>query len=386
MVDPIQQPSGVRRTLSAVTDPDAVRRAIQHYDDIGEHEFLDRYGFREAHRYWIEHGGRFYPSKAILGVAFGFQFPDSGPLKSSEFVGGQHTVRPRLESLGFTVVERSGNKAAGRPETAGRDWSASENEIIVRNYLDLLAVEQRGERTNKAANNRNLQGLLPGRSRGSIEYKLQNISAVLDSLERPWIAGYKPALNIQQSLIDAVTKVLSADQDEAPPPETPPVLVPTLESPPPSRNVGPGDPAERVRRAVKVDFAMRDARNRRLGRAGEEWVVAFEKKRLSTAGRPDLAERVIWTSQDRGDGLGYDVESYEADGTGIFIEVKTTNGGSRSPFLISAAELDAARTLGAAYRLYRVYGFSTGPRAFAIPGPLDASCRLEPAVYRARFG
>jgi hypothetical protein len=58
-----------------------------------------------------------------------------------------------------------------------------------------------------------------------------------------------------------------------------------------------------------IDFAERDARNRRLDRAG----------------RPDLAKRVDWVSENLGDGSGYDVESFdEADGTPLRIEVKTT--------------------------------------------------------------
>ncbi len=43
-------------------------------------------------------------SKAVAGVAYGKQFPDRGPLRSDDFSGGEETVRPVLEKLGFTVV------------------------------------------------------------------------------------------------------------------------------------------------------------------------------------------------------------------------------------------------------------------------------------------
>jgi hypothetical protein len=38
----------------------------------------------------------------------------------------------------------------------------------------------------------------------------------------------------------------------------------------------------------KFDPAARDARNRDLGRAGEEFVVGFERRRLEMAGKPKL--------------------------------------------------------------------------------------------------
>ncbi len=45
-------------------------------------------------------------------------------------------------------------------------------------------------------------------------------------------------------------------------------------------------------RFVKLDFAKRDAENRRLGRLGEEWVMEFEHRRLfDEAQRPELARR-----------------------------------------------------------------------------------------------
>src|ERR1700736_4510585 len=67
-----------------------------------------------------------------------------------------------------------------------------------------------------------------------------------------------------------------------------------------------------VRRLVgKFDPAERDARNRDLGKAGEKFVVEFERDRLRRAGRNDLAEDVGWVADLDGDGYGYDVRSFE---------------------------------------------------------------------------
>lgn len=54
--------------------------------------------------------------------------------------------------------------------------------------------------------------------------------------------------------------------------------------------------------ARKYDVAERDARNRALGRAGEEGVLAHERAILLAAGRTDLAERIRWVSHVDGDG------------------------------------------------------------------------------------
>jgi len=77
-------------------------------------------------------------------------------------------------------------------------------------------------------------------------------------------------------------------------------------------------------RLARVDFVARDAANRDLGRRGEEFVLELERRRLHDAGRRELGARVEWTAQVRGDGAGYDIQSFDVDGTGRLIEVKTT--------------------------------------------------------------
>ena len=64
-------------------------------------------------------------------------------------------------------------------------------------YLDMLRMEDRSERYSKADAVRALQAMLPVRSKGSIERKLQNVSAILDELGRDWIDGYKPLPHYQ---------------------------------------------------------------------------------------------------------------------------------------------------------------------------------------------
>ncbi len=92
------------RVLSDLTSRTAVLAAMAECDRLGREAFLEKYGFGPARRYFLEHNSRHYDSKAIVGAAYGHQFPDRGPLQSSEFSGGQNTVRRRLEDLGFSLV------------------------------------------------------------------------------------------------------------------------------------------------------------------------------------------------------------------------------------------------------------------------------------------
>ncbi|MHB1560361.1 MAG: hypothetical protein ACYC61_23160 [Isosphaeraceae bacterium] len=94
-VDPSEMPP--------VHHPESILKAIEEFDLLGRDQFLERYGFGPAKRYFLVHGGKTYDSKAIVGVAYGYENPPHGPLKSQEFNGGRDTVQDCLERLGFEV-------------------------------------------------------------------------------------------------------------------------------------------------------------------------------------------------------------------------------------------------------------------------------------------
>ena len=137
---------------------------------------------------------------------------------------------------------------------------------------------------------------------------------------------------------------------------------------------------------IKRDYLEREARNRSLGRAGEDFAIQFERWRLIELGAGLLADRVEHVSETRGDGLGYDVLSFESDGTERYIEVKTTAFGERTPFFVSANEMRFARMEPGRFRLYRLFDFRAAPRLFELPGPIEQHCMLDPTTYRASFG
>src|SRR4051812_28259133 len=92
------------------------------------------------------------------------------------------------------------------------DWTDGQNDAIVADYFKMLADDIARRSYSKADHNRMLQAVI-SRPRGSIEYKHQNISAVLKGLGEDWILGYKPAFNFQASLVDAVVRWLDRHPD-----------------------------------------------------------------------------------------------------------------------------------------------------------------------------
>ncbi|WP_376779515.1 DUF3883 domain-containing protein [Stutzerimonas nitrititolerans] len=92
-----------------------------------------------------------------------------------------------------------------------------------------------------------------------------------------------------------------------------------------------------------------------------------------------------WVSDSPGDGAGFDILSFEDDARERFIEVKTTNGGLGSSFLVSHNELMFSQGAQEQFHLYRVFQFRDGPRLFTLSGDLAQHVHLKPTDYRASF-
>ena len=273
-------------------------------------------------------------------------------------------------------------------------WSDAENDLIVADYFAMLTADLSGRVYKKADHNRKLQSLI-GRSRGSIEYKYQNISAVLMGAGESWIPGYKPAFNFQMSLVNAVVRWLDHNAEKMTlTTSVGELLVDVAEmteiaiGPPPTVSERrPQHEVDQMRAiAWKFDFAGRAERNRTLGRAGERRVLAHERATLIGAGRSDLAKRVRWAAKEDGDGAGYDVASFSPEGQTRLIEVKTTNGWARTPFHITRNEVAVAEERPADWRLLRLWNFARMPRAFELRPPLDTHVTLIATSFEARFG
>ena len=308
-------------------------------------------------------------------------------------------LRPALARRWFDIcqrhairVHRHRRKGALTPGCqllmAGSDWSRDEVEATVADYFEMLRKELAGLGVNKAEHNARLRRFLADRPKGSVEFKHANISAVLTLYGYPYIEGYKPRFNFQALLEQVVLEFLDVHREFfdglLDGPLLNPAATPAPGSLPPERLVEP--PPERMpvsrpswapdRQLIRLDFVARDAANRELGRRGEEFVFELERRRLHDGGRPELAARIEWTAQTRGDGAGYDIQSYG-------LEVKTTGLGKYFPFNVTANEVRCSEARPHQFHLYRVFSFGPGARLYMLPGSLSASCHLDPLQFRA---
>ena len=154
--------------LSKLRSPAAVLVAMKEFDTVGRTFFLEKYAFGKSREYMLRDlaTGNLYDSQAIVGAAYGYEFPDEGPLRAEDFSGGESTVERILANLGFAVVR------------IGQDWTRDEVNSTVQDYFEMLKLESEGNSYSKAEHNERLRAKLTSRSKSSVELKHQNISAV----------------------------------------------------------------------------------------------------------------------------------------------------------------------------------------------------------------
>lgn len=270
----------------------------------------------------------------------------------------------------------------------GMPWRDEELDAIVADYFDMLEAELSGRPYVKTRHSEALMART-GRTHRSVEFKHQNISAVLGELGLPWIPGYRPKRNYQKAIFPAIDRYLSGHSailDRVPAEHfaKDPASIVFVEAPTPK----PAAEAvpEQLRRLVrKFDPVERDYRNRSLGRAGECFVIDLERRRLTQLDRGDLARKVRWVAAEDGDGAGYDVLSFEPPARERLIEVKTTNGPERTPFYLTRNERGLAAERPRDWLIYRVHLFATSPRVFTIAPPLENAVYLRAETWRASF-
>lgn len=133
------------------------------------------------------------------------------------------------------------------------------------------------------------------------------------------------------------------------------------------------------------DYALKESKNRKLGLVGEELVLKYEKETLISLGKEDLAERIIHTSKVEGDGAGYDIKSFNEDGSVKYIEVKATRGNINTDFYMSPRELRFAELNKDSFCLYRVFDLqkrTNNGKFFVFNGDINNSFNKIPTGFR----
>src|ERR1700722_12449547 len=110
-------------------------------------------------------------------------------LQPEEFSGGEGPGQANfvLRKLGFAVGKK-GEKVSVDAQ-GGKDWSDEEVRLIVADYYDMLQKEMLGKKYSKAELRRVILPQLQGRSEGSVEFKHQNVSAVLVNMGLAYVGG-----------------------------------------------------------------------------------------------------------------------------------------------------------------------------------------------------
>jgi hypothetical protein len=158
-----------------------------------------------------------------------------------------------------------------------------------------------------------------------------------------------------------------------------------ITEPPESRYRAQRGSTSREFRGRQVDFAETSRKNKALGINGEVLVLEFEKQYLIDNERPDLAELVVHTSVVEGDGAGFDILSFTLDGQPKFIEVKTTIGGKRTPFMMTLNEVAFSELHADQYHLYRLYNYNkrtNSAELYILEGNISKQRELEATQFK----
>ena len=274
------------------------------------------------------------------------------------------------------------------------EWSNSEIDLIITDYFSMLRSELAEKSYNKTEHRRNLLPLINNRSEGSIEFKHQNISAVLAILGQPYIKGYLPRYNYQKLLEDKVIDYLTANinieelfksfADKEVKTDKIIQFEKLLVEPPKTDVVLELTPAYQ-RNPIKTNYLEKEQSNRKLGFLGEELVISFEKWSLIQKGKEKYADQIRWISKEEGDGAGFDILSKNLNGRDKYIEVKTTKLGKETPFYFSRNELLFSSAHSKFYHIYRLFNFERNTRMFVNKGAIDRICTYIPVLYKGYF-
>lgn len=274
-------------------------------------------------------------------------------------------------------------------------WSKIEVSLIIADYFDMLIKELNGIAYKKADHRRQILPLLKNRSEGSIEFKHQNISAILINLGKPYINGYLPRYNYQKLLEDEVMEYLKVNsqpdfyfqkfvEKDIVRPQNMPDFESILVAPPENGSVS--EPKVSYQhKPIKINYLEKEQSNRALGLFGEEMIMEFERWNLIKFGKDNLADKIEWISKEQGDGAGFDILSKNLNGTDKYIEVKTTRLGKETPFFFSSNELQFSINKASHYHLYRLFNAEKDVKFFQKNGSLDSVCKSVPIMYKGYF-
>ena len=137
---------------------------------------------------------------------------------------------------------------------------------------------------------------------------------------------------------------------------------------------------------IHVDYMEEAKSQKELGDAGEEFVYQLERAKVKKY-KLSKDKKVRMVSKLDGDGLGYDILSYDKQGNPMYIEVKTTIGPENGSIFITVNELEMSEKHSDEYYLYRVYNFDIAKMEGKLSvrqGSLKPLC-ISAQTYKVNF-
>ena len=151
---------------------------------------------------------------------------------------------------------------------------------------------------------------------------------------------------------------------------------------PVKKNVG--TTLEEFRTKKSPDYALKEKNNKKLGDLGEELVLKYEKEKLMSLNRKDLAEKVLHVSKIEGDGAGYDIKSYDINGSIMYIEVKATRGNINTDFFMSPIEIKFFKKNKNNFFFYLVFDINkeNDGKFYIVQGDITETFNTEPTNFK----
>jgi hypothetical protein len=138
----------------------------------------------------------------------------------------------------------------------------------------------------------------------------------------------------------------------------------------------------------KTDYNERDKNKRIIGARGEKIVLEKEKERLVKEGKQELVNKVEHISE-KDDSAGYDILSFEIDGSERPIEVKATSQKSfDNGFYLTDNELKKSAEIPNYHIYFITSALSNKPVIYVKPQPEFLNNKnfvLSPLLYKVKF-
>lgn len=123
--------------------------------------------------------------------------------------------------------------------------------------------------------------------------------------------------------------------------------------------------------AVKPDYDKIQKAKNKTGALGEEIVMDILTREAESLG----LRAPVHVSKEEGDGLGYDIRTWDKDGKEVHVEVKASKSKYADGFEMSFNELKASLDEEYEYLIYRIYGLNTKTKECKVKiyhGPVNA--------------